>query len=148
MSNNKVPKFKWTSFPLIEHPIKSIFLIIFLIVFSFLLWRYTVIKWEMPIFYFLGMIYLLLSLITYFIPTTYEFYEDKIIIKYISIKIEKKYEDFACFYYDKNSLTLSTFKRPRRLDVFRGQMIRFSKDKIERKDVIEFLRTKVEEYNA
>ena len=60
----------------------------------------------------------------------------------------KKYTDFGCFYYDKKSVTLGTFKRPRRLDSFRGTMLRFSKDKTEKEELLKFLRTKIEEYNA
>lgn len=147
MSSDK-PIFEWKSFPFIENPVKSILLVLFLIFFSFVLWRFTVIKWDMPIFYFLGMLYLVISIISYFIPTRYLIYDDKIVIYYLSIKVERPFSSFGCFYHDKKSLTLSTFKRPRRLDVFRGQMIRFSKDKKEKDKVIEFFRTKLEEYNA
>ncbi len=148
MSNDNKPIIEWKSFPFVEYPLKSIFLVLFLVFFSFVLWRFTVIKWQMPIFYFLGIIYLFISLITYFIPTRYQLFDDKVVVYYAGIKIEKPYSAFGCFYHDKKSITLSTFKRPRRLDVFRGQMLRFSKSRKEKDDVINFLRTKVDEYNA
>jgi len=102
----------------------------------------------MPIFYFLGMLYLFISLISYFIPTRYEIFDDKIVVYYAGIKVEKPFSNFGCFYHDKKSFTLSTFRRPRRLDVFRGQFVRFSKEKKEKEFLIKFLRTKLEEYNA
>ena len=109
MSNDKKPLFEWTSFPFIENPLKSFLLILFLIFFSFVLWRFTVIKWETPFFYFIGMIYLIFSLFSYFIPTKYQIYDDKIVIYYLSIKFERPFSSFGCFYYDDKSITLSTF---------------------------------------
>ena len=146
MSNK--PILEWSSHPFFEKPLKSIILVTFLGFFSVIFWRLTVIHWQMPIFYALGMLYLLISLITYFIPTRYQLFDDKILIYYSSIKMIKKYSDFGCFYYDKKSVTLGTFKRPRRLDTFRGTMLRFSKNGQEKKELLEFLRTKIEEYDA
>jgi len=146
MSNK--PILEWSSHPFFENPLKSIGLVLFLGVFSVIFWRLTVIQWQMPIFYFLGIIYLMISLITYFIPTRYQLFENEFFVYYSGIKMVKKYTDFGCFYYDKKSVTLGTFKRPRRLDSFRGTMLRFSKDKTEKEELLKFLRTKIEEYNA
>ena len=146
MSNK--PILEWSSHPFFENPLKSILLVLFLGGFSIIFWRLTIIQWQMPIFYVLGMTYLLISLITYFIPTRYQLFNDSMFIYYGGIKIVKKYTDFGCFYYDKKSVTLGTFKRPRRLDTFRGTMLRFSKDKTEKAELLKFLRTKIEEYIA
>ena len=140
MSNN--PILKWTSYPLFDFPIKSIILNVFLLIFSYFYWKITVIVWEMPLFFYLGITALLGSLITYYIPTRYEFYADKIVIYYAFIKIEKKYTDFVSFYQDKNGIMLSTFTFPSRLDPFRGQSVRFSKRRTEKEALIDLLKEK------
>ena len=127
MSNK--PKLAWTSHPLVDNPLGSVLLIIFLIGFAYGFWQLAVVTWEMPLFYILGILFLLISLTPYFIPTTYMFYEYKIEVYYSFIKIERRYEEFGCYYADKKGVMLSTFKKPRRLDSFRGLSLRFSKDK-------------------
>ena len=80
---------------------------------------------------------------TYFIPTRYEFYEYKILVWYAGIKIEKRYSDFKCYYADKKGVMLGTFMRPRRLDSFRGQSLRYSKTKKEKEQLLELLEQKI-----
>lgn len=50
------PLLKWKSWPFVERPWTSIILIVFLILLSLLLYRITVIGWQQPFYYFLGMI--------------------------------------------------------------------------------------------
>ena len=107
------------------------------------LWKIAVIQWEMPLFYYLGLGIFFVSLLPYFMPTTYEFYEDKIRIIYWVVKVERKYSDFGCYYVDKKGVMLSTFTRPRRLDSFRGQSIRFSKTKEEKEELLKILSEKI-----
>jgi len=97
----------------------------------------------MPLFFYLGMLVFIVTLIPYFIPTRYEFYDEKIIIFYLMIRIEKRYEDYGCFYSDKKGVMLSTFKKPRRLDSFRGQSIRFSRDQSEKEELMKLLENKI-----
>jgi len=85
MSDNE-PKLKWVSYPFKDFPVSSALLIAFLIIISSLLWKITVVNWRMPLFFYLGMGIFLLSLITYFIPTTYELFENKILVYYWLIK--------------------------------------------------------------
>lgn len=142
MSNNE-PKLSWTSYPLKDYPLTSIVLIVFIIILSAALWQISVVSWEMPLFFYLGLIIFLLSLITYFIPTSYEFYEDNIVIYYLFVRTERVYSDFGCFYTDKKGVMLSTFKAHRRLDAFRGQSIRFSKTRSEKDELIKILNEKI-----
>jgi len=142
MSNEK-PKLSWTSHPFVDFPLTSIFLVIILIVLAVILWQVAVVIWEMPLFYYLGFAIFVISMITYFIPTRYEFYEMKIIIFYAMIKIERNYSDFKCFYSDKKGIMLGTFMKPRKLDSFRGQSIRFSKLQTEKEDLIKLLEKKI-----
>ena len=142
MSNEK-PKLSWTSHPFIDFPLTSIFLVIFLIVLAVILWKVAVVIWDMPLFYYLGFAIFVFSMITYFIPTRYDFYEMKIVIYYAMIKIERNYSDFKCFYSDKKGIMLGTFMKPRKLDSFRGQSIRFSKHQTEKENLIQLLEKKI-----
>ena len=137
------PIISWTSHPFKDFPRSSILLLIFILVISIGLWKITFINWEMPLFFYLGLLVFIVTLIPYFIPTKYEFYDEKIIIFYLMIRIEKRYEEFGCFYADKKGVMLSTFKKPRRLDSFRGQSIRFSKNQTEKEELIKFLENKI-----
>jgi len=137
------PLLKWESFPLIERPVVSIILIIFLFFLAFVLWQIVIIGWGYPIFYYGGMLLIIATLLPYFIPTSYCLSEDKITIHYLWMKVERKYADFGCFYADKRGIMLSTFKLPRRLDTFRGQSLRFSGSQKEKEALITILKEKI-----
>ena len=143
METNDKPILSWTSHPFVDFPRNSFFLVIFLAGFAYVLWRITVVSWEMPLYYYIGIVFLLGSMTTYFIPTRYEFYEFKFLIFYAGIKVEKRYSDFKCYYTDKKGVMLGTFMRPRRLDSFRGQSLRFSKTQNEKEPLLNLLETKI-----
>ncbi len=140
---SREPIVSWRSWPFAERPAHSIFLLSFLFLLSILLFRLTVISWNMPLFYFGGMLLVLGNLLPYFIQTEYELYENEIIIYYAFIKITRQYSQFGCFYRDKYGIMLSTFKMPRRLDPFRGQSLRFSKSRNEVPELIDLLKRKI-----
>lgn len=133
----------WTSHPLLDFPLNSILLMLFIFLIGMGLWKIAVDFWEMPLFYYLGMTIFLFSLASYFIPTRYEFHEEKIVVYYWIIRIEKKYEMYKCFYSDKKGVMLSTFVMPRRLDPFRGLSIRYSKKQDEKKELLSLLERKI-----
>lgn len=137
------PLLSWRSWPFVERIWTSIILVVFLIFIAVYLWMIAVARWQMPYFYFLGMLLILGNLLPYFIPTTYYLYEYEIVIHYSLVKITRKYSDFGCFYADRRGVLLSTFKMPRRLDRFRGQSLRFSKDQGEKPALIDILTRKV-----
>lgn len=142
MSSNNV-LLEWSSFPLVERPVVSVILIAFIIMLGIILWNITVIHWEMPLFYYLGMFLVILNLSPYFIRTKYILFDDRIQIHYGFIKIIRKYEDFSCFYCDKRGVLLGTFRRPSRLDRFRGQSLRFSVLKSEKEALVRILSDKI-----
>lgn len=144
MSNNEPkPVLEWYSFPLKDYPKKSLFLLLFLFFVGAILWNIAVVKWDQPLYYILGVIILFIGVAPYFVMTKYEFYEEKFIVRYPFVKVEKQYTDFGSFYTDKNGIMLSTFKQVSRLDSFRGQSIRFSKSRAEKEQIIEFLSQKL-----
>ncbi|PKN72153.1 MAG: hypothetical protein CVU50_08395 [Candidatus Cloacimonetes bacterium HGW-Cloacimonetes-3] len=137
------PIINWKSWPFVERPYTSFFLLSFLILLAVLLYQITVFSWAQPLYYVIGMSLVLLNLIPYFIPTDYKLYDDKYIIYYLFVKVSRPYSDFGCFYQDKHGIMLSTFKMPRRLDTFRGQSLRFSKTRSEQEELVQFLTTKI-----
>lgn len=137
------PLLAWKSWPFVERPITSILLIGFLTFLAYFLFRITVLAWAQPLYYFIGMLLVLVNLMPYFIQTDYELYEDKFLVRYLFIKVNRPYSDFGCFYKDKRGIMLSTFKMPRRLDAFRGQSMRFSKDRAEESELIRILSDKI-----
>ncbi len=146
MSNNQEkPLYEWNSFPLLDFPKKSSVLLVFLFLVFYFLYYMTIKLWDQPLYYVLGVLLLFIGIIPYFVSTRYEFYDYKFIVKYPFFTIEKRYSEFGCFYSDKNGIMISTFKQPRRLDVFRGQSIRFSKTREEKAEVIEFLTSKLKQ---
>jgi len=134
----------WRSWPFVERPKASVFLSAFLIFLAYFLYQITVVRWNNQWgYYYLGMILVLGSLLPYFIPTTYVLKEYEIVINYLFVRITRKISDFGCFYADKRGIMLSTFTMPRRLDAFRGQSLRFSKDQSEKEQLIEILTRKI-----
>jgi hypothetical protein len=136
------PLLKWTSHPLVDYPLSSFLVVIVMLMVSILLYRMAFMTWEAPLYFYLGMLFFIGSLITWFIPTTYELYDNKIVIYYAFIKIEKVWSEFHCWYADKKGVLLSTFRQPRRLDSFRGQSLRFSKTKAEKEELYKILSEK------
>jgi len=112
------PLLSWSSWPFIERPATSLFLVSFLFLLTVLLYGLTIVNWNTPFFYFGGLILVYGSLLPYFICTEYELYEREIHVRYVFITIKRPWKDFGCFYKDKRGVMLSTFKMPRRLDPF------------------------------
>ncbi|GAB1365485.1 hypothetical protein MASR1M36_03560 [Candidatus Cloacimonadaceae bacterium] len=137
------PILTWKSWPFMERPLSSVLLIVFLSGLAVFLYWLSVIHWQQPLYYILGMLLVLGNLLPYFILTEYELYEDRYVIRYLFFKVSRAYSDFGCFYEDKHGIMLSTFKIPRRLDAFRGQSFRFSAKGNERDELNRILSEKI-----
>ncbi len=138
------PILRWTSFPFIERKQTSAILVIFILLFSSLIWMFVMIPYNIPKpFYFIGMALFFIEMFPYFTKTDYAFFEDKVVVTYPVTKIEKKYSNFKSFYADKHGIMLSTFKHHSKLDRFRGQSIRFSHQQSEKAALLEFLMQKI-----
>jgi hypothetical protein len=133
----------WVSFPLIDFPKRSLLLAVVVIIVALILWEIAMVKWEQPLYYVLGILVLLIGIMPYLVPTGYYLFETGFLVQYPILKVQKKYSEYGCFYADKLGVMLSTFKIPRRLDTFRGQSIRFSREAVEREAVLELLTEKI-----
>ena len=141
--NKNKALYYWTSFPAIDHPKKTVMVGIIILITAYILWQLAIVEWDQPLYYVLGIIILFISLAPYFVPTSYYFFEDGFLVQYPFVKIEKKYTEYGCFYSDKMGFMLSTYKKPRRMDAFRGQSFRYSKTKIEKEEIMSFLEEKI-----
>ncbi|MDP8231725.1 MAG: hypothetical protein P9L91_03545 [Candidatus Zophobacter franzmannii] len=133
----------WVSWPFRDRPRASTLLSIFFVGMAVLLWNIAVVNWQMPFYYYFGMTILFMGLITYFIPSYYTFYDTHIEAKYLFFKVRREYTDFRCYFMDKRGIMLSTFRRPNRLDAFRGLNLRFSKDAEEKQELLELLEKRI-----
>lgn len=143
MSNDLEVLLEWESFPFRENPRKSLYLVVLMVVIFSFLWYLTIVIWDMPLFYILGVAFLLFDLLPYFIPTRYVMFENSFEVYYLFIKIEKRYDDFRCYYTDEKGVMLGTFIRPRWLDRYRGQSLRFSAEKSEKEELMKLLERKI-----
>ena len=143
MSNSNDILLEWESFPFRENPRKSFLLVLLMIVIFSILWYLTIVIWDMPLFYILGVALLLFDLLPYFIPTRYVMFEHRFEVYYLFIRIEKRYDDFRCYYSDQKGVMLGTFMRPRWLDRYRGQSLRFSADRKEKEELMNLLERKI-----
>lgn len=135
---------RWHSHPLFDDPARSMIALVMLGVFLWVLWDIAVNDWGEPAYFTLGCIVMFLSLITFFFPTSYAFFDQKIEITYLFVTVRRPFSDFKCFYADRKGVMLSSFRRPRRLDMFRGQSIRFSKEKTEKDQLLALLKERIE----
>jgi hypothetical protein len=108
-----------------------------------MLYLIAVVNWQIPLYFFLGSILMIVSLLPYFIMTEYWLLDTEVKVRYIFVTISRPYSDFGCFYHDKRGVMLSTFVRPRRLDPFRGLSLRFSKTQEEKDEVLQILKEKI-----
>ncbi|HEX37529.1 MAG TPA: hypothetical protein ENG70_01520 [Candidatus Cloacimonetes bacterium] len=137
--SNKEPLYSWTSFPFVEFPISSALVLAFFVLVAVFVFSITYnVFWVL-----LSLIFLFSSLFAYFAPTVYKFYDDHVFLRVGIFKRTRKYSEFKCFYADKKGVMLSTFNRPRGLDRFRGQSIRFTKNQDERDEILKFLDEKI-----
>jgi hypothetical protein len=81
------------------------------------------------------------ALAPYFLPTDYELDEEGAHMRFLGRKKRVSWEEVRRFDVDKQGIRLSPFRRPSRLDSFRGASLRFCRNSDE---VIAFVRRKLQ----
>lgn len=127
---------KWIDHPLKKSGKNLLIVVLFLIVAPAVVFFST----KSLLFLFLSIIFLLGSLSTFFLPTSYELSENCIKVKFFFNTRKMEWGKYRSFYVDKNGVLLSPFEKPSRLENFRGLYIRFNQNK---KEVIDFIKTKI-----
>lgn len=122
---------KWKSHLCMEHPRKTVFLIIFLLA----IWVGVYLT-SGPFWLFIAILFLGGAVLPFFLPTYYHLHNDGIEVKGAVMKKKKSWADFRSCYPGKNGVLLSPFAKPSRLENFRGTYLRFNNNKDE---VTEFI---------
>lgn len=136
IENKDAIKLEWTVHPLKTNRKVSIGLIIFLIA----LCTSIYFSFDSLTFLILSVIFLVGSLSSFFLPTTYLLQDNCIIVKTIFRRSARKWDSFKRYYPDKNGVFLSPFLYPTRLENFRGLYVRFNNNKTE---VVDFIKQKI-----
>ncbi|HEX9917220.1 MAG TPA: hypothetical protein VGB16_05735 [candidate division Zixibacteria bacterium] len=110
----------------------------------FLVWGIVYLATGSLLFLAIAVVMLLGSLSGFFLPTEYEFYTNKIKVKYFLASLEKEWKNYRSFYIDKNGVLLSPFKEPSRLENFRGVYLRLDRNSEIKDKVIDFIKSKMD----
>ncbi|MGQ9701246.1 MAG: hypothetical protein ACUVQT_02170 [bacterium] len=126
----------WRVHPAKANITKTVVSLVFLCIFLLLVIVIYGIPWAL-----LGIIFLFVSLYSYYFPTTYQITEDKVIIKTIFTTTKRNLSEFKKVYFGKNGILLSPFKHKTFLNNFRGVFLLLPED---REEIIKYFK---ERYN-
>ena len=136
--NKDAIKFEWTVHPLKANWKVSTVLIIFLIALCMAIYF----SFNSLTFLIFSVVFLVGSLSSFFLPTTYALQDDCIIVKTIFRRSSRQWASFKRYYPEKKGVFLSPFLHPTRLENFRGLYVRFNNNKT---NVINFIKQKIGE---
>lgn len=88
-----------------------------------------------------GFVVLLVSLHSYFFPTSYEITEDEVLIRNIFMTQRRKLNEFRKVYVGRNGALLSPFTRKTFLNQFRGAFLLLPE---KRDEILDLLRSRIE----
>jgi len=134
--NANAPEMKWTVHLIKRNWIVSTAVVLFLIILCSAIY----LSFNSATFLLLSVAILVISLSPFFLPTTYTFQDDCIIVKSLFRKSSRQWDSFKSYYPDRNGVLLSPFSSPTRLENFRGIYIRFENN---RSEVVEFIQKKI-----
>jgi hypothetical protein len=126
----------WISHPLKKNKRNTLLVILFLVLAPVIVFIST----QSLFFLLLALLILLGSLSSFFLPTTYELYSDRIKVRFFLNTKEVEWKKYRSFYVDKNGVLLSPFEKPSRLENFRGIYLRFNKNK---EEVVNFIKERI-----
>jgi hypothetical protein len=131
---------KWTVHPAKRDLTKTIISSVFIAAFIVLVGVFYGIFWS-----FFGLVVLFVSLHSYFFPTSYEIDDHEVTVKNIFMTQKRKLSEFRKVYVGRNGTLLSPFRRKTFLNQFRGVFLLLP---VEREDILEFLRARIEKREA
>lgn len=110
----------------IFHPAKASWLVTTLLtVFLFLL--LVIVFWltQSRLFTLIGTVVLVGSMRSFYFPTEYKLFDDRIEVFYTISSHKKNWDIYRRVYPEKNGVFLSTFARPTRMENFRGLFVKY-----------------------
>ena len=115
----------WISYPARERPLTAIIVTVFIVFVMTIV--YFIMDHSLFMMIVAGGIFLI-SLSTFYLPTTFYIDEQKVSIKYrFSVK-ERNLSAFRQYFPEQRGILLSPFLSPSRLENFRGFYLRYGKD--------------------
>ncbi|MEK7448480.1 MAG: hypothetical protein AAB019_03245 [Planctomycetota bacterium] len=127
---------EWSVHPLKKNPTNSVLLVLFLVLLLVLVY----LAFENIVFVFVSAVLLAVSLLKFFLPTSYVFTESEIKVSGPLGKTVRNWAVFKSFYPDKNGVLLSPFSEKNRLENFRGIYLLLGDD---REPVLKFIEAKI-----
>lgn len=116
--------FSWISHPAKERPVATVFVTLFILGIFYLVFSIT---GSVIMVLIAGLIFLI-TLSTYFFPTTYTIDEKAVSIRYLFNVKHRNLSAFRMMYPGRRGVLLSPFLAPSRLENFRGFYLRYGKD--------------------
>lgn len=133
----QTPLYEW-----VFHPAKANRTVTVLVtLFLFLL--LVVVDWlaQSRLFTIIAAFLLLGSLRSFYFPTTYRLYADRIQVAYTLSSLTKEWKLYRSVYPERNGVFLSPFARPTRIENFRGLFLKYGDG--ERDRILEIVKAKV-----
>ena len=127
---------KWTVHPAKRDLLKTLLSGFFVSAFLIFVAIFYGIFWSI-----FGFIVLLVSLHSYFFPTSYEITKDEVVIKNIFMTQRRKLSEFRKVYVGRNGTLLSPFRRKTFLNQFRGVFLLLP---VNRDEILTLLRSRIE----
>ena len=132
----EAPDLSWTVHPFRRNWIVSLIVVAFLIALCLMI--YSVYGASLAVISFLV---LFLSLSSFFFPTRYSFYPDRIEVRTLTRRYSRGWDYFRSFHVSDKGVLLSPFEGRSRLERFRGVFLMV--DGSRREEVLEYVRRKV-----
>lgn len=115
---------RWKSHPARERPLATVFVSIFILVIFYFVYTIS----GEPFMVVVAALIFLVSLTTFFFPTTYNVNEKKVTIKYLFTLKERNLSAFRSVFPGRRGILLSPYLGPTRLENFRGFYLRYGKN--------------------
>jgi hypothetical protein len=133
------PVYEWVFFPARANWFVTLLVSLFLFLLLVIVYWLT----ESRFFTIVGAVVLLASMRSFYFPTTYYLYQDRIKVTYTLSSTTKNWSLYRSVFPERNGVFLSTFARPSRLENFRGLFLRYGDGDPDR--ILEIVQSKVGE---
>jgi len=131
------PLYSW-----IFHPAKASWLVSTLLtVFLFLLLIMVYWLTQSRLFTLIGTVVLVGSMRSFYFPTEYKLFDDRIEVLYTISSLKKSWDIYRRVYPEKNGVFLSTFTRPTRMENFRGLFVKYGE--ADRERILEIIQNRI-----
>lgn len=131
------PLYEW-----VFHPAKANWMVTSLVtLFLFLL--LVIVYWltESRLFTIIGTVVLLGSMRSFYFPTNFKLYDDRVEATYTISSKRREWKSFRSFYPERNGVHLSPFLRPSRMENFRGLFMQYGG--ADQEKILEIVESKV-----